>query len=84
MTSLFIAGLAYTPVMLNEAKLGILAGSIYSAATGIFGAGLVDAAEESIPGQVRTSIAVSGNRHMVVMHICRLRDTSTVLSETGA
>jgi NhaA family Na+:H+ antiporter len=33
--SLFIAGLAYTPEMLNAAKLGILAGSICSAAIGI-------------------------------------------------
>lgn len=33
--SLFIAGLAYAPAMLNAAKLGILAGSICSAAIGI-------------------------------------------------
>jgi NhaA family Na+:H+ antiporter len=33
--SLFIAGLAYAPAMLNAAKLGILVGSICSAAIGI-------------------------------------------------
>ena len=33
--SLFIAGLAYSPAMLSAAKLGILAGSISSAAIGI-------------------------------------------------
>jgi NhaA family Na+:H+ antiporter len=33
--SLFIAGFAYAPAMLNAAKLGILAGSICSAAVGI-------------------------------------------------
>ena len=33
--SLFIAGLAYAPAMLNAAKLGILAGSICSAGAGI-------------------------------------------------
>lgn len=33
--SLFIAGLAYAPAMLNAAKLGILAGSVCSAAVGI-------------------------------------------------
>jgi Na+:H+ antiporter, NhaA family len=33
--SLFIAGLAYAPTMVNAAKLGILAGSICSAAVGI-------------------------------------------------
>jgi len=33
--SLFIAGLAYAPAMLSAAKLGILAGSICSAAIGI-------------------------------------------------
>jgi Na+:H+ antiporter, NhaA family len=33
--SLFIAGLAYTPEMLNAAKLGILAGSVCSAAIGL-------------------------------------------------
>ncbi len=33
--SLFIAGLAYAPAMLDAAKLGILAGSIFSAVTGL-------------------------------------------------
>lgn len=33
--SLFIAGLAYAPAMLNAAKLGILVGSLCSAAIGI-------------------------------------------------
>jgi NhaA family Na+:H+ antiporter len=33
--SLFIAGLAYAPAMLNAAKIGILAGSAVSAAAGI-------------------------------------------------
>jgi NhaA family Na+:H+ antiporter len=33
--SLFIAGLAYAPAMLNSAKLGILSGSVCSAAIGI-------------------------------------------------
>jgi NhaA family Na+:H+ antiporter len=33
--SLFIAGLAYSPAMLNAAKLGVLAGSFVSAATGL-------------------------------------------------
>ncbi|SON54366.1 Sodium/proton antiporter NhaA [Hartmannibacter diazotrophicus] len=31
--SLFIAGLAYSPTMLNAAKLGVLAGSVVSAVT---------------------------------------------------
>lgn len=33
--SLFIAGLAYSPAMLNAAKLGVLAGSFVSAVTGL-------------------------------------------------
>lgn len=33
--SLFIAGLAFTPAMLDAAKLGILTGSIFSAAAGL-------------------------------------------------
>lgn len=33
--SLFIAGLAYDPAMLDAAKLGILAGSVFSAAIGL-------------------------------------------------
>jgi len=33
--SLFIAGLAYTPEVLNAAKLGIFAASIFSAAAGL-------------------------------------------------
>jgi NhaA family Na+:H+ antiporter len=33
--SLFIAGLACSPAMINAAKLGILAGSVVSAMTGI-------------------------------------------------
>jgi NhaA family Na+:H+ antiporter len=33
--SLFIAGLAYTPAMLDAAKIGILGGSVFSAAAGL-------------------------------------------------
>jgi len=34
--SLFIAGLAYAPAMLDAAKIGILAGSAVSAVAGLF------------------------------------------------
>jgi NhaA family Na+:H+ antiporter len=33
--SLFIAGLAYAPAMLDAAKIGILTGSAFSAAAGL-------------------------------------------------
>jgi NhaA family Na+:H+ antiporter len=33
--SLFIAGLAYAPAMLDAAKIGILTGSVVSAAAGL-------------------------------------------------
>ena len=40
--SLFIAGLAYAPAMLDAAKVGILTGSVASAAAGVSDAGLAD------------------------------------------
>ncbi len=45
--SLFIAGLAYTPAVLDAAKVGILGGSLFSASAGLLALGLLIRARRS-------------------------------------